>query len=355
MRPQRLAPNLVRHFYRGGPHIASLRGLTLDSDHEPEEWVGATVSRFGEAGLGLASTESGDLVRDLVAADPTGWLGDDVASRPRAGDADTGILVKLLDAGARLPVHVHPDRSFSALHLDCPYGKTEAWYVLDAEPDAAVHLGWTEDVAPDELARRRDAQDSAWMLERMHRIPVRPGDGILVPAGQVHAIGEGVFLVEVQEPTDLSIVLEWSVTTSTREESHLDLGFHTAMTAVSHEALSPQAVDSLRRHLSGAHTGRRLQACLPDQARPFFGLDVAAPGAGSDDGTCAVPAGFAVLVVVEGRGDITNGADRLSVSRGDTLVVPAAFGDWAVRGSLRVLVARPGQGWPTDLFPGSTS
>ena len=276
MNPRRLAPNLVHHFYRGGPKIAELRGLTLDSDHLPEEWVGATVSRFGEPDVGPARTEAGEQDRDLVAeTPPAGWVTTSRAAGEPV-DADTGILVKLLDAGARLPVHVHPDRAFSARHLDCPYGKTEAWYVLEAEPDAAVHLGWREDVAADELARRRDAQDSEWMLERMHRLPVRPGDGILVPAGLVHAIGEGVFLVEVQEPTDLSIVLEWSVTTSTRDESHLGVGFDTAMAAVSHTALSEEAVDSLRRHLPGDHTSPVPAPCLPEQAEPFFRLDVAA-------------------------------------------------------------------------------
>ena len=59
------------------------------------------------------------------------------------------------------------------------------------------------------------------MLDHLHRLPVRAGDGILVPAGQPHAIGAGVFVVEAQEPTDFSILLEWSVTTATREESHL--------------------------------------------------------------------------------------------------------------------------------------
>jgi mannose-6-phosphate isomerase len=350
MTPQRLAPNLVRHFYRGGPKIAQLRGLTLDSDHLPEEWVGATVSRFGEPDVGPARTEAGDLVRDLVSGDPVGWLGSDVARRRRAGEADTGILVKLLDAGARLPVHVHPDRSFSARHLDCPYGKTEAWYVLDAEPDAAVHLGWREDVAADELARRRDAQDSEWMLERMHRLPVRAGDGILVPAGLVHAIGEGVFLVEVQEPTDLSIVLEWSVTTSTREESHLGVGFDTAMAAVSHTALSPGTVRSLRRHLPGDHTGPLPATCLPEQAEPFFRLDVAAPGTDKDDAACVVEPGFAVLVVTEGEGHLVSGSERLVVSRGETYVVPAGFGTWELRGPVRALVARPSEAWPADLF-----
>src|SRR5690606_30639376 len=111
-------------------------------------------------------------------------------------------------------------------------------YVLDAEPGSAVYVGWKETVDRDELDRRRDAQDSEWMLDHLNRIPVRAGMGIVCPAGTAHAIGEGVFVAEVQEPTDFSILLEWSVTTSTREESHLDLGFDAVMPAVRTEATS---------------------------------------------------------------------------------------------------------------------
>jgi mannose-6-phosphate isomerase len=351
MTPLLLAPNLVQHFYRGGPRIAELRGLVPESDHSPEEWVGATVSRFGEADVGPARTAAGDLVRDLVAADPTAWLGAEAARGGRVTAADTGILVKLLDAGARLPVHVHPDRSFAARHLDCPYGKTEAWYVLSADEDAVVHLGWSSDVAPEELAHRRDVQDSAWMLERMHRVPVRAGDGILVPAGLAHAIGEGVFLVEVQEPTDLSIVLEWSVTTSTRDESHLGVGFETAMLAVSHSALPADALAALRRHVPLDRSGARPEPCLPPEAEPFFRLEHVAPAAAGE--AVPVAAGFAVAVVLHGQGAIAGAGGATAVSRGDTLVVPAGIGDYEVRGAVRLVLARPGAGWPGDLTVGA--
>ena len=339
MTPVLLAPNPVEHFYRGGPKIARLRGYSPVSDHSPEEWVAATVSRFGDDAVGQARTEHGDLVRDLVALDPVGWLGSKAARSRRGGDADTGVLVKLLDAGDRLPVHVHPDRDFAARHLDCPYGKTEAWHVIQADEGAVVHLGWTEDVEPAELAARRDAQDSDWLLDRMHRVPVRAGDGILVPAGQAHAIGAGVFLVEAQEPTDLSIVLEWSITTSTREESHLGLGFDTAMTAVSHAGLTPQELAGLRRHVPLGRTAPAPQSCLPPAADPFFRVDVVAP---PPDGGCGVPAGFAVVMVLEGDGALVSAAGTLALSAGATCVVPAGFDDWEARGPLRLALVRPG-------------
>lgn len=346
MQPLRLAANPVQHFYRGGGRIAALRGFTVTSDHQPEEWVAATVARFGEEATGLAVAEDGRLLRDLVEADPAGWLGATAASAPRHGPADTGVLVKLLDAGQRLPVHAHPDRAFATSHLACPYGKTESWFVIDAHPGAAVHLGWTEDVDPAELAVRRDEQDSDWMLSRMHRVPVSAGDGILVPAGQVHAIGEGVFVVEAQEPTDFSILLEWSVTTSGREDAHLGLGFETAMEVVSHQALPREELAGLRRHVDPGRTSRTPVRALPSIADPFFRLDVLAPGSEVSE---PVPSGFAAVVALEGGGALVSDAGEIGVAGGDLLAVPAGFGDWSARGPLRLVVARPGADWPADL------
>lgn len=346
MRPVRLAPNLIDHFYVGGTRIAALRGVTTTSPRQPEEWIAATVARAGERTLGLACTVDGDLLRDLVAADPASWLGAGVHGARRGDEADTGILVKLLDAGQRLPVHAHPTRAFASQHLSCPYGKTEAWFVLDATDDAAVYLGWREDIDAGELARRRDAQDSSWMLSRMHRVDVRPGDGILVPAGTVHAIGQGVFLVEVQEPTDFSIVLEWSATTSTREESHLGIGFDAVMPAVSHDRLSQEDLAALTIRTDPAARLETLTRCLPEAGDPFFRLDVVAP---VDTVACLVPAGFAAVVVLDGVAELTTDGVTHEIGRGDVLAIPAACGEWQVLGDVRLLVARPGDGWPATL------
>jgi mannose-6-phosphate isomerase len=70
MKPQVLPPNVLRHFYAGGARIAAFRGLTLDSDHMPEEWIGAVNTTFGSVnGRGLSTVPDGTLVKDLIAAD----------------------------------------------------------------------------------------------------------------------------------------------------------------------------------------------------------------------------------------------------------------------------------------------
>jgi mannose-6-phosphate isomerase len=244
-------------------------------------------------------------------------------------------------------VHVHPSRAFASTHLDCPYGKTEAWFVLDAEPGAAVHLGWKEPVDRDELDRRRDAQDSEWMLSRMNRIEVSRGMGVLVPAGTVHAIDEGIFLAEVQEPTDFSIVLEWSVTTSTRDESHLDLGFETVMPAVSAEALDARALETLVTRADLASRSDRAVSVLAAAADPYFRVLHAAPASAG----VRVDAGFAVALVLEGEGHLA-GDEQIDYRAGQVFAVPAGFGPWEVRGTGSLLVATPGVGWPRSLPEG---
>ena len=245
-------------------------------------------------------------------------------------------------------MHVHPTRPFAAGLLHSCYGKTEAWYVLDAEgDDAVVWVGFAEPVEPAELARRVDAQDSEWMLAHLNRIDVRPGDGILVPGGTAHAIGAGVFVVEIQEPTDFSILLEWSVTTAGREDSHLDLGFDVALGALDHGAMDAEALTTLLHHTEPDATSDAPIPLLSPTADPYFRLDLVAP---ADGAGVAVPAGFAVLVVLDGAGELV-GADQVAVSveRGQVWAVPAGFGDWAASGTVRIVACRPSGSWPANL------
>ncbi|HEX2285378.1 MAG TPA: phosphoheptose isomerase [Mycobacterium sp.] len=336
--PQLLPPNVVPHWYAGGPALAAWRGLPPVGERSPEEWVGATACRFGEPDLGPARLSDGTLLRDAVRADPLAWLGRD------DGDpGDTGVLVKLLDAGQRLPVHVHPNRAYASQHLGCAYGKTEAWYILQAADDAAVWVGWREDVDRDRMSVLVEKQDADAMLALMHRVPVRPGDGVLVPGGTPHAIGAGILLVEAQEPTDQSILLERTNTTAADDEIFLGLARDVALTAVDTAAVDDIA--ELTRH-TGAHAGGLVEV-LPDQAAPYFRMELLTPGAD-------VPAGFAVAVVLSGAGSLVaaNG-DSIDIMKGQTLVVPAACGDWHIDGDVRLLVCRPGTTWPPNLTEGT--
>jgi mannose-6-phosphate isomerase len=321
MRPQPLPPNVLRHFYAGGPRIAALRGLDDVGDHMPEEWLAAVNTTFGARDeRGLSRLADGTLLREAIAADPVAWLGE--AHVARFGD-DPALLTKLLDAGQRLPVHFHPGRALAAEQLGLSHGKTEAWLIVEAEPDAAVWVGFKESVPAETVRGWMRAQDGAAMLAAMQELPVAAGDAIFVPAGTPHAIGAGILLVELQEPTDLSVCLEWEPFELTEEQAHLGLGWDVALPALD---VGGWDVAGMAESCTPATSGN----CLPPAANPYFRAERVRGGDELD-------AGFAVLVGLEGEGTV----GEIDFRRGSVLLVPYAAGPLRLRGDVAGLRCRP--------------
>jgi mannose-6-phosphate isomerase len=324
MKPIVLPPNVLHHFYEGGSRIADLRGLELADDHSPEEWVGAVNTTF-DGTRGLSRLEDGTLLRDAIEADPESYLGADHVAR---WGSDPGLLVKLLDAGQRLPVHLHPGRAFAAEHLGLAHGKTEAWIIVTADPGASVHVGFAEEV--DEAAVRgwmRD-QDSAAMLGAMRELPVAAGDAIFIPAGTPHAIGAGILLVELQEPTDLSVVLEWTGFELTEDESHLDLGWDTALAPLDRSAWDDD-------RLAGLTARGRANSLLGADADPYFRAERVSGGDTLDQG-------FSILVGTDGDGTlVTEAGGEQPFGRGSAVLVPHAAGAGELRGDVTAIRSRP--------------
>jgi mannose-6-phosphate isomerase len=116
------------------------------------------------------------------------------------GGTDLPLLTKYIFTSEALSLQVHPsDEQARARGL--PSGKTECWYILDAEPNAVLGLGLTREVAEDEL---RSAALDGSIEQLMHWQPVRAGDFIFVPAGTIHAIGAGISLLEFQQNADVT-------------------------------------------------------------------------------------------------------------------------------------------------------
>jgi mannose-6-phosphate isomerase len=304
--PQALRPNRVYRFYRGGALLGSLSGEAPEDGLFPEDWVGSVTAASNpgrdEPEAGLSRLADGRLLRDAVEADPAGWLGREHVAR---FGSSTGLLVKLLDAAERLPVHAHPNRPFARARFGSPFGKTEAWIVIGTRAESAeVWIGLAEPVSPERYLGWIEAQDAEALLGSLNRVEVRTGDVVYVPAGVPHAIGAGVLLLELQEPTDFSLVCEWQGYPIRPGDAHLGLGWETAL-----EALDLSAHEPVRR--------------LPDEARSFFWADETAEAAGR----------FAVLVVLGGEGSIAG----MTARAGDGFVVPAASRELEATGDLRLL------------------
>lgn len=333
MRPLALPPNTFPRFYRGGERIAELRG-TPAAGHRPEDWIGSVTTAFGSERDGLTRLDDGRTLVDAVAADPESFLG---AAHVARHGADPRLLVKLLDAGERLPVHFHPRVAFAREHLGSPHGKTEAWVIVSTEGgDPAVHLGLRQEVGLATLAGWVERQDVAAMLAAMVRLPVRPNDVIFVPAGLLHSIGEGILLVELQEPSDLSVLLEWEgFEIDGRTDGHLGLGFETALRAADRSRLAPSDVEGLAaRRGDGGRPG--VERLLPPEADVFFRAERIRPRPSSP-----VPQEFSILVVLGGEGRLVTDGGELELRRGGAVLVPHAAGTGSLEGELDVLRCLP--------------
>ena len=326
-RPMLLPANNFEHFYEGGASIARFRGLPVVAGlRRPEDWIASTTTRFGDASKGLSALPDGRLLRDAVSADPVSWLGNE---HVLAYGADTGLLVKLLDVEKRLIVHTHPDRDFARRHLGCAHGKTEAWVILETTvPDPVVYVGFREAVGESQLAEWVREQRTDEMLAALNELPVRVGDVILVPAGVPHAIGAGVFIAEVQEPTDFSLTLEWrGFAIDGQRDGHLGLGFDLALQSVDRSAWPASRLAKLR---GPADDGSACQELLPPVAAPFFRIQRTRGGAQLD-------ASFAIALVIAGAGRLVAAESNLALHSGHSAVVPFGAGASLVEGDVTML------------------
>jgi mannose-6-phosphate isomerase len=327
--------NLPERFYRGGAAIARFRGIDQAGEFTPEDWVGSATTLFGEGEAGLTRLPDGRLLREALEEDPLAWLGEEHVA---AYGASPALLVKLLDAGQRLPVHAHPSRAWARRHMDCPFGKTEAWVIVECVDEAVVHLGFRRDVEASQLADWVDRMDEAALLGSLHAVPVSAGDSVLVPAGVPHAIGAGIFLVELQEPTDFSVLMEWTgFELDGRAEGHLGLGFEVALGCVDRSGYGADRLRELRRSRAAS---RELRAgahdVLPPESARYFRAERVQP-----DPRAELEPSFAVLIVIEGEGEMQTAGHTLALHRGMTVLVPHSAGTTELSGELEALRCLP--------------
>jgi mannose-6-phosphate isomerase len=293
--------------------------------------IGEALITAGEAraygGAGI-DTQLGP----LVAADPATIVGrrglQVTANRPIFP-----LLVKLLDAAENLSIQVHPDdRAASTVGK---LGKTEAWHILAAAPDAVLYLGLRADVSIAEFAACCHRGGETAGLVR--QIPAVPGTTVRIPAGTVHALGAGVLVYEVQQPSDLTYRLDdWGrVDAAGRpRELHIDLGLSVIDAAARPEVIPPVAL--------GPGSGRRLLAACRYFALEQLNLDT------GEEATLelAAPESAQVVTCLTGEARVTANTSAFPLAAGQTLVIPAACHGARVRGIAPAMLLRT---WVPDL------
>lgn len=167
-------------------------------------WGGNRLAAYGYSGERIAEAWVLSLHPDGMAS-IDGRPASEVLTRADWGKncdrfAMFPVLVKLIDAKSDLSVQVHPSDAY-ALANEGQYGKTEMWYVVDAEPGAGLYIGCKKAMTKSEFAARIAA---GTLTDALHFVAVKPGDCYFIPSGTIHAIGKGCLIAEVQQNSNLT-------------------------------------------------------------------------------------------------------------------------------------------------------
>ncbi len=214
--------------------------------------------------------------------------------------AEFPLLVKILFPSDKLSVQVHPDDA-QARAMGERRGKTECWYVLEAEPGAAVALGMKPEATPE---RVRAAVADGTLESLMTMLPVRRGDMVFVDAGTVHAIGPGVTLLETQQTSDITFRM---FDYGRPRELHVEQGLAVMRSRTRAGKVAPWAMDGWTRLIEEVYFSVDRFDLAPGEV-----VAVAMPGPGC-------------LVGLDGSADVLSDADQgqVAMERGQAIVVPA--------------------------------
>ncbi len=337
-----LPPNRVWRTYPGGRTLDQLAGVPAPADsHFAEDWIGS-VTRATNVGresiaegisqvrLSAAPDAPTHDLAALLAADPVYFLG---SAHVAAFGPQPQLLVKFLDSATRLHFQVHPTRDYARRVLGAPSGKTEAYHILAARTDLAeppyIYVGFQRPPSPEQLKRLIETQDIAGIEACFDKIEVRPGDTFIIPGGTPHALGPGVFMVEIQEPSDLVIRFEFERGGYVLPESarFMNRGIDFALTIFDLAPLNRAAIDTrvrcqprrLADHGGGSFTEELIGPAQTDCFR-VTRTSLAGP--------VVRPSGsFSIAIVTEGRVRAeTPGGEPVELNCYDHVLIPAGLG-----------------------------
>ncbi len=221
------------------------------------------------------------------------------------------LLFKFIDAEDNLSVQVHPTDDV-ALKRHHSLGKTELWYVLDAEPQSSLILGFKEDISADTL---QDKLHTHTLQDVLQVVPIKKGDVAFLPSGLVHSLGKGVLVAEIQETSDITYRI-YDYDRVDAAGNPRDLHIQEALDVINYKAhttplLSYQEKPNTATLLAtSAHFTTNLLAFDQTIERDYTVLD-----------------SFVVYMCVEGTCVLHTDETTTSLQQGETVLIPASIGD----------------------------
>lgn len=234
------------------------------------------------------------------------------------------LLTKILDASDNLSVQVHPDDEYAGKNENGELGKTECWYIIDAEPGAEIIYGH-EATTKEQLVQMID--DEQWD-EFLSKIPVKAGDFFYVPSGTIHALGKGIVVLETQQSSDTTYRVydyDRKDKDGNGRELHLQKAIDVSTVPQSYQPVSYETFKQ---------DGLTLTQLVSNE---FFTVQK-----WNIDGTADYTANskYTICSVINGSGQLIAGDNIFSLSKGEHFILPVEFGPYQITGSLELIISR---------------
>lgn len=237
------------------------------------------------------------------------------------------LLLKFIDANEWLSVQVHPDDDYSRIHEN-DLGKTEMWYVMDAEPGATIIYGMKNQFNREEF---KNSILNGQLEDLLVYREVKPGDVVYIPAGTVHAAGKGILIAEVQQSSNATYRL-YDYNRTGADGSKRPLHIEKGLDAIEAAKLPSQGFTQGLKHV--INEALTLTHIIAD---PHFFVDIIQIS--GEAGFDTNKASFHALLFTEGSGVIEYPGGTLPIKAGESVLIPAALTRYLIKGDITGLKA----------------
>lgn len=301
MYPLKFQPILKERLW-GGKKLGSVLGKDIESDNTGESWElsgvagdNSVVSNGPLAGTGLAT-----LIKDY----PIRLLGQETIDQ---FGLEFPILIKFIDASKDLSIQLHPNDELARKRHNS-VGKTEMWYIMDADRDAELIIGFESDVTKETYVK---SLENNTITDLLHYQKVKEGDTFFINTGKIHAIGAGVLLAEIQQTSDVT----YRVYDYNRKDKNGELReLHTELAL---DAIDFEQKDDFRVSYSQDKDALNTMVNCPYFKTNFLNLT-----AGFRQDLSAVLS-FIIYLCVDGKATIINDDGEVNVKKGETVLISA--------------------------------
>lgn len=311
--PLQFQPILKERIW-GGEKLQTLLNKPITSKITGESWELSTVE--GDVSVVANGSLKGKSLMDLIDEIPNEILGTKVYER---FGKQFPLLFKYLDAREDLSIQVHPNDKL-AKERHNSFGKTEMWYVMQADEEARIIVGFKEDSSKEEYIEHLNDKTLVSILDD---VKAKSGDVFFLETGTVHAIGAGLVVAEIQQTSDITYRLydfERKDAEGNTRELHVDLAL---------DAINYNKVDTQKKYETKANTSNVVVDC-PYFTTNFIPLENKVEVSKSGET-------FTVYMCIEGTFEIEYDGFKQSYKKGDTVLVPAEINAFILNGKASIL------------------